>query len=293
MGIQCPYRSFLMGCIVYQITDWQRYEVNSKGQAATGTEDLRVGPLRFIRLKVHGHSQGNGYRKLIALAKGKAMEVFGIFCKFLEISGDSAELQRGILRRERDGEPATIADLSFLLSVPESQIKYALKILTDNNLRWLTEITPGDSAESPVIPDQYNTIQDKPIQTKSIEEEFVNYWNSKETLPKIRAFPDARKAKLKARMKEPYFAENWQAVIDKVAASPFCCGENDRNWKADCTWILTNSDNYVKVMEGKYDERPTTQNQKRPTQGQASGGGCTDAEADMYDEFARRNNGQV
>jgi hypothetical protein len=82
---------------------------------------------------------------------------------------------------------------------------------------------------------------------------FVDYWNSKKTLQKIRAFNGKREAKLKVRLKEQAFVEGWREAIDKIASSPFCCGQNDRNWKADASWFLENSDNYVKALEGKYD----------------------------------------
>jgi len=158
---------------MYKITDWQRYEVNSKGQAAKEGQELRAGPLRFIRLKVHGHSQSNGYRKLLEIAGDKAMEVFGIFCKFLEIAGDSAESQRGILRKERDGEPATNEDLSFLLSTPVSQIENAVKVLSDNKLNWITETTPRKATELPEIPRQYNTIQYKAIKSNRTKDNTI------------------------------------------------------------------------------------------------------------------------
>jgi hypothetical protein len=87
------------------------------------------------------------------------------------------------------------------------------------------------------------------------QREFLEYWNSKPRLPKIKAFSKKRSDKLKTRMDEEFFSENWKLVIDKLEASDFCCGLNDRKWKADCTWILSNSDNYVKVMEGKYDNK--------------------------------------
>ena len=82
---------------------------------------------------------------------------------------------------------------------------------------------------------------------------FVEYWKSKGNMPEIRAFTDQRKTKLKARMAERLFADNWPQVIDKISTSRFCTGHNDRGWKVDVDWILKNSTNYTKVLEGKYD----------------------------------------
>ncbi|MFC1739479.1 hypothetical protein ACFL1G_10585 [Planctomycetota bacterium] len=80
------------------------------------------------------------------------------------------------------------------------------------------------------------------------------YWNSKENLPKIRAFTDQRKKKLDARMKEKLFVDNWHEIIDKISESSFCTGNNKRGWKAGIDWVLKNSTNYVKAYEGKYDD---------------------------------------
>ena len=78
-------------------------------------------------------------------------------------------------------------------------------------------------------------------------------WNSYQNLPPILTMTQARKDKLATRMREPSFADNWQAIIGKVAGSAFCTGDNDRGWKADIDWLLKNDGNYTKVLEGKYD----------------------------------------
>ncbi|AQT68309.1 hypothetical protein STSP2_01468 [Anaerohalosphaera lusitana] len=84
---------------------------------------------------------------------------------------------------------------------------------------------------------------------------FVDYWNAKENLPVIRAFSDQRQNRLKVRMSERVFADNWREAIDKLSASSFATGHNDRAWRADVDWLLKNSTNYIKVLEGKYDDR--------------------------------------
>jgi hypothetical protein len=64
-------------------------------------------------------------------------------------------------------------------------------------------------------------------------------------------------------LKEQAFVEGWREAIDKIASSPFCCGENDRGWRADVSWFLDNSDNYVKVLEGKYDGKKKETKEQR------------------------------
>jgi len=154
---------------MYKITEWnERYEVSSKGREPKQGEELRAGPLQYIRLKVYGHSQGTGYRRMKHAAGTKAMEVFGIFCKFLEISGNQKKGKRGDLLNEND-EPASIQDLAFILDVSESQVKNALNVLCMENVGWLTNTTqhnptqptqPIQPTKEPEIPGKFPEITD-------------------------------------------------------------------------------------------------------------------------------------
>jgi hypothetical protein len=86
-------------------------------------------------------------------------------------------------------------------------------------------------------------------------EELLGLWNSKNSLPKIAVLSDTRREKLKARLKSSFFVENWRAAIDKLVKSPFCTGSNDRGWKADIDWFLSNDSVVAKIIEGKYDPK--------------------------------------
>ena len=65
----------------YRISEWiERYEVGYKGEAAKPGQQLRAGKLAFVRLKVHGHSMGAGFRRLKKITGcEKVYEVFGYF----------------------------------------------------------------------------------------------------------------------------------------------------------------------------------------------------------------------
>jgi len=116
---------------MYSINEWRaRYEVSLKGREPKGEEELRVGPLAYVRLKIYGHRQGAGYRRLQQACGERFMEVFGIFCKFLEISGNQPRDKRGGLLNEKD-EPATIDDLAFIIGVSVEKIRFAIKSLCD------------------------------------------------------------------------------------------------------------------------------------------------------------------
>lgn len=123
--------------MIYQINEWiERYEVNTHGRTLAKDDDkLRVMPLEYVRLRVHGHEQGTGYRRLLITAKTKAMEVFGIFCKLLEIAANQPrDLRNGFIRNEK-GNAATLEEIAFILGVTNSQVKKAMEILC--KIGWL------------------------------------------------------------------------------------------------------------------------------------------------------------
>jgi hypothetical protein len=77
---------------------------------------------------------------------------------------------------------------------------------------------------------------------------FISYWNKHKSLPGIKVFTDSRKRALTTRSKEPAFLDNWKLIVDKLAASKFHTGTNDRGWKATVDWILKPG-NYAKILE--------------------------------------------
>ena len=68
-----------------------------------------------------------------------------------------------------------------------------------------------------------------------------------------------RESHIKARLKNLELSE-WEKVFKKMEASDFCCGVNNRGWTASFDWIISNDNNYVKVLEGRYDNNNKNQN---------------------------------
>ncbi len=121
--------------MVYEIVEWQqRYEVNIRGEAAVSGDKLRKAPLTYYRSKVNGTCQGLGYRKLLGIAGGRALEVFGIFHKMLEIAAGQDRSCRGRINN-------SISELAMIIGIDEQNIEKALSILSDNDLGWLRKIT--------------------------------------------------------------------------------------------------------------------------------------------------------
>ena len=112
-----------------------------------------------------------------------------------------------------------------------------------------------DSTSQQPASDQPNTSQlyireNKREQTLSL----FSIWNevvSGTPLPSAKKFSQSRQNKCATRMKERSF-EEWRELFQRMTTIPFLCGDNDRKWNADFDWIISNEENAVKVLEGKY-----------------------------------------
>lgn len=92
--------------------------------------------------------------------------------------------------------------------------------------------------------------------------EVLDAWNALGVVPKCLVLSDKRRRALDLRLKEPFFAENWQAAIAKVKTSNFCQGQSDRGWRASLDWFIQ-PDVVAKIMEGKYDNhRPQAESKQ-------------------------------
>lgn len=80
-------------------------------------------------------------------------------------------------------------------------------------------------------------------------------WNviTTDPIPQCRELSAERTRKAKTRLRERPLTE-WREVMERIQASAFCRGENDRGWVATFDWLLQ-ADTAVKVLEGKYDNR--------------------------------------
>lgn len=86
-------------------------------------------------------------------------------------------------------------------------------------------------------------------------EELVEAWNNicgTEGFPKVNKIPADRRQKINARLKAHPEVEFWTEVLNRIARTPFLKGNNDREWKANIDWLISNDTNAVKVTEGFY-----------------------------------------
>ena len=138
---------------MYKIAEWNpRYEVNVRGEPYKPDDKARLRPLEFVRWKVNGRKQGSGYRRLLAQAGDRSMEVLGVFGKLLELAADQPRYKRdGTIYNDKD-LPATIEDISFDIGAPVDQIENALTILCARG--WVVKEESeeiGNQQESPQI----------------------------------------------------------------------------------------------------------------------------------------------
>jgi len=103
-------------------------------------------------------------------------------------------------------------------------------------------------------------------QPKDIDQ-IVRAWNDSGQ-PKCRQVTVPRRRALLARLKEPEWVDEWNEALERLKASSFCRGENDRRWKADFDWFIK-PDTVTKLLEGKYDDAKSRSSEAPP--GKAAG----------------------
>lgn len=215
---------------VIEIVEWlERYEVSSKGREAKPGDELKSSPLQFVRLKVYGHTQSTGFRRLKSVAGKRTVEVFGFFCKFLEIAGNQKSEQRGILLNEKN-KPATIEDLAFILDVPVKQVENAVRVLSDEKVGWITY-------NNLIKP---NLTQHKgPGKSGKIRENPANpgeSGNTKESV--VKKFSKPTPGEVEAYGKSIGFAIDGHEFVDFYESKDWMIGKNKmKDWKAAVrTW---------------------------------------------------------
>ena len=91
-------------------------------------------------------------------------------------------------------------------------------------------------------------------------QKIVSVWNETcSSLPKVRQLNDVRRNKIKTRLTEfgcktPDEVEAFvRELFGRCQSSAFLCGQNNQGWTATFDWIFENPTNWVKVIEGNYD----------------------------------------
>ena len=91
-------------------------------------------------------------------------------------------------------------------------------------------------------------------------QDIVALWNDicGGSLPRVKALNDNRRQKIKCRLDEwSKDSDEWttkaRELFERVIASDFLRGNNNTGWAATFDWLFENPKNWVKVIEGNYD----------------------------------------
>lgn len=140
-----------------------------------------------------------------------------------------------------------------------------------------------DNYTKPLL--QKKDIVEKPFRHPSCF--YQNSWNenmANTTIPKVKKITAGRSLKIKARIADDFFVSSWDELLAKIKLSPFCCGQNSRGWTVSFDWIIQNDTNYIKVLEGRYEQ------QEERTTGKAI---ALERNQGGFDLWARKNIGEI
>lgn len=134
-----------------------------------------------------------------------------------------------------------------------------------DNINNIDNSSSLHSELSPTLPEpepQPSPVGAKILSRKNCQQ-VTDFWNSTidssgSTLPKVQSLSDARCDKIRirwgefARLGDP--VEVCRDLFKKAARSKFLQGDNGKGWKASFDWLMTNGKNWVKVIEGNFDD---------------------------------------
>lgn len=136
-------------------------------------------------------------------------------------------------------------------------VKNKLGVVDDIDFNELIEkgfLVLASDASKPLAKCSLETEEDKETD-KEEEGTAVDLYNEvakRIEIPIAQKISDTRKRNLRARLKDCGGLEGWRSALEKLEASEFCQGKNDKGWKADFDFLVRES-SFIKLMEGKYD----------------------------------------
>lgn len=217
--------------------------INEKTLISSRNELKQVGLIDFIPSKKKGEI--TKYKILDCKINGSNDSKNKIGCK-IDSSNDSLtdSVSDSLTTVETTVEPTDIKDLDI----------YKDK---DKDVRG---INTSIGAKAPTT-----TLSETPYQ------QIVDMYNSIcISFKPVKTITDKRKQAIGARYRENDMnLDNFKISFELVQASSFLKGENSRNWMADFDWIMK-PNNFVKVIEGKYENKQQTNYNTQATTGNKS-----------------------
>ena len=156
----------------------------------------------------------------------------------------SQEKKRKEKERKEKESKDNITPLSPNGDIPQGELEFPL----DENF------------ESPVKPPgekEKSSAKKEKESDRELVNKIVNYYHEKcPGLATVKTITDKRVSTEMARVRQ-HGKDKVAEMIERAGASNFLAGDNQRGWIADFDWIFKPT-NFVKVYEGKYDNRNRT-----------------------------------
>ena len=173
---------------------------------------------------------------------------------------------RQAARRQRDaghdGSRVTVCDAKPVTRDPSPEEKRKVSPCTPSK-----EKTQPSSNFTPSVPDGTSspsaTDRDVPDRQDELAEALAafNRMAAQVGLPEAQGLSRKRRLALKARLRDCGGIAGWRIAMDRVRASPFLRGDNDRGWRASLDFLLK-PESFAKLMEGAYDLAPGARRQR-------------------------------
>jgi len=131
--------------------------------------------------------------------------------------------------------------------------------VVNETTKVVNEIHQGGELNSPEVVNETTREQEPRNKTQGRKgtltlSKLIEEWNRIPEAVHCRAATESRKKAFKARATKPSWGQDVPKALERVGKSSFCCGDNDRGWRADIDWFLR-PDTVTKILEGKYDGR--------------------------------------
>jgi hypothetical protein len=153
---------------------------------------------------------------------------------------------------------ASVDEIAFRVRLTKPELVEALTPLIDNGfLIASTALAEGYQAAA-VETETETEIQVKKEETTLLSPngdmipafDAYNEMASRLGLPMASKLNDARRKKLRARLKE-HGLQGWHKALGNLELMPFCLGQNNRGWKASLDFLLQPA-SFQKVLEGAF-----------------------------------------
>ena len=151
------------------------------------------------------------------------------------------------------------ADVSFGPSSPTTTAAPTVETAIDNIAALVVALKPQLQADTSqtlaaqlrrwadeIDPPEESTTTATPAAVVAAE------WNMIANVSRCSTVTKKRQQTVRARMNDEFWRANWREAMQRVGASAFCTGTNDRDWRANFDWFLR-PETVARLIEGAYD----------------------------------------